>query len=180
VSALAPTGVADESHVGLPKAFWATRLPFRRRRWDPQPTQEAAVLIASAGDPIPSSSIRRALELCGGRPVAVISIARMYGSSYGLPNPGLMPTKKEMETQKVQVERAVAALEKAGIEGWGQVSVTRRTVRVIALAARARGVRHVLVVTPEVPRWRRVVEGSLVHDVSRRLPSDVQVEGLTP
>jgi len=58
-----------------------------RAKWDRQPTQSSAVLIATVGLPIPPAVLRRAMELSRGRPVAVISIARIYGSSMGLPNP---------------------------------------------------------------------------------------------
>jgi alkylated DNA nucleotide flippase Atl1 len=119
------------------------------------------------------------VKLSGGDPVAVISIARIYGSSLGLPNPGLMPTKAEMDDQRAQVAKAISRLERAGVEAWGQVAATRRFAKTIAGAAKARGVDHVLVVTPEAARWRKVVEGDVARDVRRRLPNDVTVEGVT-
>jgi alkylated DNA nucleotide flippase Atl1 len=152
---------------------------FGRRKWDKQPSQSAAVLIASVGVPIPPSAIRSAVKLSGGDPVAVVSIARIYGSSLGLPNPGLMPTKAEMDDQRAQVARAISRLERAGVEAWGQVAATRRFAKTIAGAAKARGVDHVLVITPETARWRRVVEGDVAHDVRRRLPKEMTVEGVT-
>jgi nucleotide-binding universal stress UspA family protein len=152
---------------------------FGRRKWDKQPSQSAAVLIATVGVPIPPSAIRYAVKLSGGDPVAVISIARIYGSSLGLPNPGLMPTKKEMDEQRALVAKSVSRLERAGVEAWGQVAATRRFAKTIAGAAKARGVDHVLVVTPEQARWRTVIEGDVTRDVTRRLPKDVTVEGIT-
>jgi K+-sensing histidine kinase KdpD len=91
-----------------------------------------------------------------------------------------MPTKKELEDQRCQVTEVVDLIERAGHEGWGQVAATRRPVKTIVQAARARGVRHVLVVTPEAPRWRQIVEGNLVNDVRRRLGPAVSVEGMEP
>ena len=70
--------------------------------------------------------------------MAVVTIARIYGSSMGLPNPGLMPTRKEMEAQKSQVETALARIEKGGSEAWGQVAASRKPVKTIAQAAKAR------------------------------------------
>jgi hypothetical protein len=157
---------------------WARRKP----KWDRQPTQSSAVLIATVGVPIPPTVIRRAMELGGGRPVAVISIARIYGSSLGLPNPGLMPTRKEMDEQRELVAKAIDRLEQSGIEAWGQVATTRRYARTIAQAAQARGVERVLVVTPKAARWRQVVEGDTAKDVTRRirrLKRDIEVEGIT-
>ncbi len=152
--------------------------PFRRSRFDEQPTQSAAVLIATVGIPIPTTAIRRARELSGGRPVAVVTIARIYGSSLGLPNPGLLPTRKEMDEQRALVADAIDRLERSGVEAWGQVASTRRYAKTIAQAAVARGVNHVLVVTPEVPRWRLFIEGDTTRDVRRRLGNEMDVEGI--
>jgi hypothetical protein len=158
------------------------RRHFGRRKFDKQPSQTAAVLIAAPmGDPIPASAVRAAVKRSGGEPVAVVTIARIYGSSMGLPNPGLMPTRKEMEAQKSQVEKALRLIEKAGAEAWGQVAASRKPVKTITQAAKARGVREVIVVRPvQTKRWREVVEGDIVKDISRKLGSEVNVEGVSP
>jgi hypothetical protein len=133
------------------------------------------------GDPIPPSAVKEALRRSGGGPVAVVTIARIYGSSMGLPNPGLMPTRKEMAAQKNQVERTIRLIEKSGSQAWGQVAASRKPVKTIAEAAKARGVRHVIVVrTPQTKKWREVVEGNIVKDISRKLGSAVEVEGVDP
>jgi hypothetical protein len=155
-----------------------TRARFGRRKWDKQPTQAAAVLIASVGVPIPSAVISTAVQMSGGDPVAVIGIARIYGSSFGLPNPGLMPTRAELADQRALVAKAVSGLERSGVEAWGQVAATRRFARTIARAAQARGVRHMLVVSPERARWRKVVEGDVARDVRRRIPKTVTVDSI--
>jgi len=154
------------------------RTLFKRSKWDRQPTQSSAVLIATVGVAIPPAVIRRAVQLSGGRPVAVVAIARIYGSSFGLPSPGLMPTRKEMEAQLVFVNEAMARLERAGVEAWGQVASTRRYARTIAQVGRARGVSSVLVVAPEAPRWRRLMEGDTARDVRRRVGKEMAVEGV--
>jgi hypothetical protein len=158
------------------------RRNFGRRKFDKQPTQSAAVLLAAPfGDPIPPSAVRNAVALAKGEPVAVVTIARIYGSSLGLPNPGLMPTRKEMDAQKTQVENTVRQLEKLGTEAWGQIAASRKPIKTIAEAARARGVSHVIVVRKEQEvRWRAVVEGNIVHDIAKKLGSEVQVEGVAP
>src|SRR6202042_1991111 len=102
---------------------------------------------------VPPAVIRRAVQLSEGRPVAIVAIARIYGSSFGLPSPGLMPTRKEMDEQLALVNKAIVRLERAGVEAWGQVASTRRYAKTIAQVGRARGVSRVLVVTPDVPRW---------------------------
>jgi hypothetical protein len=156
------------------------RSKFGRRKFDKQPTQPAAVLIASNGEKIPGAAVRQALRLSAGEPVAVVAIARIYGSSLGLPNPGLMPTRKEMEEQKEIASRAVSALEKCGVEAWGQVAATRKASKTIAQAAVARGVRHVLVIRPEKSGWRLVVEGDVAKEVAHKLGADVTVKGVAP
>jgi hypothetical protein len=133
------------------------------------------------GDPIPSAAVRAALARSGGGPVAVVTIARIYGSSMGLPNPGLMPTRKELEAQKGQVEKTLRQIEKVGGQAWGQVAASRKPVKTIAQAAKARGVHHVIVVrTDHTKRWREVVEGNIVKDIARKLGPDVHVEGVSP
>jgi nucleotide-binding universal stress UspA family protein len=156
-----------------------SRTLFRKAKWDKQPTQSSAVLIATVGVDIPPAVIRQAVQLSEGRPVAIVAIARIYGSSFGLPSPGLMPTRKEMDEQLALVNKAIARLERAGVEAWGQVASTRRYAKTIAQAARARGVDNVLVVSKEVPRWRSVVEGDTARDVRRRIGREIVVEGIT-
>jgi len=161
-----------------------TPRPVRERRigrakWDTQPKQSAAVLIATVGIPIPLAVIRQAVQRSGGRPVAVVTIARIYGSSFGLPSPGLLPSRKEMDEQRALVADALKRLERAGVEAWGQVATTRRYAKTIAQAAQARGVDEVLVVSKKVPRWRSLVEGDTARDVRRRIGRKVVVEGIT-
>ncbi len=163
-----------------PAAGSPVRRKFGRRKFDKQPTQTAAVLIASNGEKIPGAAIRQALHISAGEPVAVVTIARIYGSSLGLPNPGLLPTRKEMNEQKEIVQRAVAAIEKGGAEAWGQVAASRRPSKTIAQAAAARRVHHVLVIRPEKTGWRHFVEGDVAQEVAKKLGPKVTVEGVAP
>jgi hypothetical protein len=157
------------------------RRKFGRRKFDRQPDQHAAVLIAANGVTIPGAAVRLALRFAGGRPVAVVTIARLYGSSLGLQNPGLMPSRREMAVQREIVEGAVTSLEKGGVEAWGQIAVSRKPAKTIAAAAEARSAEHVIVVRPDqLVRWRQVVEGDLVNEVARKLGSAVVVEGVSP
>ena len=171
------TSVLEDAKPGHP-----IRTRFGRRKFDKQPSQSASVLIAAPmGDPIPPSAVRAALARSGGGAIAVVTIARIYGSSMGLPNPGLMPTRKEMEAQKTQVEKALRLIEKGGSEAWGQVAASRKPAKTVAQAAKARGARRVIVVrTPQAKRWREVVEGDIVKDIARKLGPEVNVEGVSP
>jgi Universal stress protein family len=149
---------------------------FGRRRWDPQPTAPAAVLLASSGSPFSRAAVRRAHELAAGEPVAVLSILKIYGSQFGLPNPGLMPTRREREEQLTVVRRAIEALERRGCTADGQVAATRSAGRMIAKVARARNVRYVVMDSPTTTGVRRIIEGELTGIVRRRLRDGTTLE----
>jgi len=59
----------------------------------------------------------------------VLSIARVHGTALGLPNPGLLPTKREWDQQRELVERAVKRLRRRGLRAEGRVIGTRRAAR---------------------------------------------------
>jgi hypothetical protein len=183
--ASSPVLVAEPASVGDDPSWrdrgGPVRRGFGRRKFDKQPTEPAAVVIATNGVSIPGAALRLALRMSQGEPVAVVSLARIYGSAYGLPNPGLMPTRREMAEQKEIVDKALAALAKAGVAASGQIAATRKPVKTIASVARARQARHVIVVRPEqAARWRQLVEGDLAKDVARKLGSEYEVESVSP
>ncbi|MDR2983465.1 MAG: universal stress protein [Nocardiopsaceae bacterium] len=148
----------------------------RRRRWDPQPTARAAVLLASSGPPFSRAAVRRAHELAAGEPVAVLSILKIYGSSFGLPNPGLMPTRREREEQMANVGRAIKDLERMGGTVDGQVAATRSAGRMIAKVARARSVRVVVMDSQPLTGMRKIIEAELTGIVKRRLKEGTTLE----
>ena len=109
---------------------------FGRRSWDKPPQRRPAVLLASAGTPFSGAAVRRACELAAGEPVAVLTILKVYGSTFGLPNPGLMPTRRERDEQYAIVRRAIAGVERRGGTADGQIAATRSAGRTIAKVAR--------------------------------------------
>jgi nucleotide-binding universal stress UspA family protein len=149
---------------------------FGRRRWDPQPTTPAAVLLASSGSPFSRAAVRRARELAGGGPVAVLSILKVYGSQFGLPNPGLLPSRREREEQLAIVQRAITDLEGRGCTADGQVAATRSAGRTIAKVARTRHVRYVVMDAHAATGVRKVIEGELTNIVRRRLRDGATLE----
>ena len=153
---------------------------FGRRRFDPQPTAPAAVLLASSGSPFSRAALRRAHELAVGEPVAVLTILKVYGSSFGLPNPGLMPTRRERDEQLAIVSRAIKELERLGGSVDGQVAATRSAARTIAKVARARKVRYVVMDSPTATGVRKIIEGELTGIVRRRLPGETSLELVSP
>jgi nucleotide-binding universal stress UspA family protein len=108
---------------------------------DPATLRIERLVVASEGRPIPWVVLQRAFELA--RPakatVLVISIARVWGTSLGFPNPGLNPTKREWDAQRLLVREARDALEKAGFDASGHIIGTRRAgKRIVAEATRFR------------------------------------------
>jgi nucleotide-binding universal stress UspA family protein len=149
---------------------------FSRRRWDKQPTAPAAVLLASPGAPFSKAAVRRARELAAGEPVAVLSILKIYGSTFGLPNPGLLPTRREREEQFANVSKAINQLERSGCTADGQIAATRSAGRMIAKVARVRQVRVVVMDDSAESGVRRVIEGSVTSTVRRRLAGRANIE----
>jgi nucleotide-binding universal stress UspA family protein len=149
---------------------------FGRRRFDPQPTAPAGVLLATAGEPFSKEAIRRARELAAGEPVAVLAILKVYGSALGLPNPGLMPTRKEREQQFAVVQRTIAELERRGCSADGQIAATRSAGRTIAKAARARQVRYVVMDSRDKGGLGRVVQSGVTATVRRGLRAGTELE----
>ena len=150
------------------------RLPLRRRRrWDAQPAVRCEVLLASdGGRGFSDRAIAEAAALAASGPVAVLTVAKIYGSAYGMPNPGLLPTRGEVEDRHRWVNDAIGALERGGVSADGQVAATRRAARLIARVARLRGARVVVMDETAATGWRRRIEGDLGRDVARRLRRD--------
>ena len=149
---------------------------FGRRRFDQQPTAPAAVLLASSGAPFSKAAVRRARELAAGEPVAVLSILKIYGSTFGLPNPGLLPTRRERDEQFANVSKAINQLERSGCTADGQIAATRSAGRMIAKVARVRQVRVVVMDDSTESGVRRVIEGSITSTVRRRLAGRADIE----
>jgi nucleotide-binding universal stress UspA family protein len=134
------------------------------------------VLLASSGAPFSKAAVRRARELAAGEPVAVLSILKIYGSTFGLPNPGLLPTRREREEQFANVRKAINQLERSGCTADGQIAATRSAGRMIAKVARARQVRVVVMDDFTESGVRRVIEGSVTSTVRRRLAGRADIE----
>jgi hypothetical protein len=152
---------------------------FGRRRWDRQPTASAGVLLASPGAPFSSAAVRRAWELAAGEPVAVLSILKVYGSAFGLQNPGLMPNRRERDEQYANVRRAITAVERRGGTADGQVTATRSAGRTIAKVARRRNVRYVVMDDHDTGGLRRITQGAVTATVRRSLAGRAELELVT-
>ena len=97
------------------------------------------ILLASEGRAIPPSAVARAVELASGRgaTVHVFTIARIHGTAFGMPSPGLMPNKREWSEQREIVSKTIRRLERKGMEADGHVLGTRNaTKKILAEAAK--------------------------------------------
>jgi hypothetical protein len=151
----------------------------RRRRWDAQPTGRSEVLLASDGRrDFSSKAVARAADLAeGGGSVAVVTIAKIYGSQFGLPHPGLLPTKQEMKERQDWLEEAIAALGRRGVEADGQIAATRKARKKLAEIAHMRGVHVVVIDENPGTGLRRLIEGDVGAELRRKLRKDgIEVE----
>jgi nucleotide-binding universal stress UspA family protein len=111
---------------------------------DPQPeaTQKfKRILLASEGREIPDGAIKLAIDLArqSNASVHVFSIARVHGVAFGLPSPGLLPTKREWAEQREFVTKAVKRIERKGIAAKGHVLGTRNATKKIREEAKLEG-----------------------------------------
>jgi hypothetical protein len=154
---------------------------FRRRRLDPQPVEPRTVLLATDGrQPFSPEAIERAASLASPHGVAVLAIAKIYGTQFGLPHPGLMPTKSEVDERRQWIADAIGALERRGVEADGQLAATRKAIKLIARVAVARSVQHVVVDGVATRGVRRMIEGDTGTDVRRRLRGAAEVIVIPP
>jgi nucleotide-binding universal stress UspA family protein len=97
-----------------------------------------AVLLASEEREIPRAAVDLAARIAerSNAPVHVFSVARVWGTSFGLPNPGLLPSKRDWDRQHDVVRKAVARLRRKGIEADARVIGTRAAAKRIVEEAR--------------------------------------------
>ena len=99
------------------------------------------VLLASEGRKFTAEAIDCAARLAGrdGGRVRVLTVARLWGTGLGLPNPGLRPSKRELAEQEENVHLAILRLEKLGVAADGNIVVTRDPRKSILREARRLG-----------------------------------------
>jgi len=113
------------------------------------------IILASEGRPIPQAATKFAGRMAekAGAEVHVLSIARIWGTSLGLPNPGLMPNKREMKEQYDHVEGAITWLKRRDIAASGQVTGTRNAAKLILAEARRRGADAIVMAADPPQSW---------------------------
>lgn len=147
--------------------------PFRRRRFDPQPSEPCAVLLCSDGRrDFSRRAVAEAAALGEGGTVAVVTIARIHGSQFGIPHPGLLPSKQEIAERRKWLERAVRRLERAGSSADAQLALTRKPTKTLTRIARTRRPAVIVIDETFATGLRRVVEGDVGGELRTRLGRD--------
>lgn len=144
------------------------------------------IMLASTGTPIDPSVIDRTAqlvaELSADRPVqvVVISVARIWGTKLGLPNPGLYPHKGEWDEQRAIANEAAQELGRRGIEAKTKVVASRHAGKAVARWAASLGCRAIVVGAPEVTTWERWLRGDEPRSVARSTSIPVHAIQLPP
>jgi len=109
--------------------------------------------------------LARAIELATPEhaKITVLGIARVYGTSLGLPNPGLQPNRLEWQVLKDGVEEAASELRSRGFEVRVGLSRSRNAPKMISKWAKARNFHAIVVADPD-----RFFEGDVAHQIERR------------
>jgi nucleotide-binding universal stress UspA family protein len=98
----------------------------------------ARILLASEGRPFSDEAIAEVLAIAAPRAyVRVFSVARVHGVAFGMPNPGLLPTKREWADQRDAVASAIKRLKRGRLTADGHVVGTRNATKMILKEATA-------------------------------------------
>jgi nucleotide-binding universal stress UspA family protein len=133
------------------------RLPWRKPPDPPAPDAFAGKLIvlASEGRPIPQAAVKLAGHMAekAGAEVHVLSIARIWGTRFGLPHPGLRPNKRELQEHHDSVAAAINWLKRRDIAVSGQVASTRNAAKRIVAEARQRHADAIIMAADAPQHW---------------------------
>jgi nucleotide-binding universal stress UspA family protein len=145
---------------------------------EPELTEQgpfARILLASEGRPISDAAVARALQLAqrDGASVRVFSVARVHGVSFGMPNPGLLPNKREWAEQREIVSKAIKRLKRKGVEADGHVVGTRAGWKRIIDEAKTQGC-DAIVMSADSDR-NRVVANALWSQEPQRVRRKAKV-----
>jgi nucleotide-binding universal stress UspA family protein len=117
----------------------------------PQP----AILLATEGRPISPLAVAKAAELAIAHhaTVHVLAVARIWGSAFGLPHPGLQPTARELDAQRGIVGDAITALRQRHVEATGEVTRSRGAAALISKRAQQRSCLAIVMTADPKPHW---------------------------
>lgn len=145
-----------------------------RRRGDPPPDSPRDVVVVLQPGTAASDELLAAARATGGT-VAVVIQLKIHGYAFGMPNPGLMPNTRERAAADDAITATVARLRRKGVDVDGQIVITRQAHKAIVGIVRRRGATRVLLEPATGSRLRRLLEGDLYRQLSRRLGRSVTV-----
>jgi nucleotide-binding universal stress UspA family protein len=141
----------------MPRFMHSINWPWRTPPEPPAPDAFAGklIILASEGRPIPQAVVDLAGRMAekAGAEVHVLSIARIWGTRFGLPHPGLRPSKRELEELRDSVVGAVTWLKRRDIAVNGQVASTRNAAKRILAEARQRGADAIIMAADPPQHW---------------------------
>lgn len=113
-----------------------------RPREASDPHDVSRILIASEGRGFSDEVIECAALMlrANAAEATVLSVARLWGTVFGLPNPGLRPSRRELEEQRENVFSAIDRLNAAGIKADGHIVITRNPCKCILNAVKSKGI----------------------------------------
>jgi nucleotide-binding universal stress UspA family protein len=134
------------------------------------PDPPKRVLLATDGAPFTDEVLNRVLELAAPEhaKITVVCVAKVFGTSLGLPHPGLQPNRVELEMYRTMTNDAADALRAHGFEVRVAMSKSRNANKMIARWATAKNFHAVVVPDPVRPNWRRRLEGDPTTEIHRR------------
>jgi nucleotide-binding universal stress UspA family protein len=114
-----------------------------------------AVLLASEGRPISLNAVTKAAQLAvaNGAKVHVLSVARIWGTAFGLQHPGLFPTSSELQIQRDIVSNAIDELKRAHVDATGEVLRSRNAAKAIAAKTHQRTYLGIVMTADAEPHW---------------------------
>jgi nucleotide-binding universal stress UspA family protein len=157
--------------------------PNKRRRGAGKPAPRVypdpprRILLVSPSIPLTRETIQKAVELATplDAKITVLGIAKIYGTSLGLPHPGLQPTNTEWELERQIAHEAAEELEGRGFEVRVALSRARNIPKMIARWGVAKNFHAIVVPEAERPGWRRAIEGDVAREIGRRTDIPVHV-----
>ncbi|MDI9349204.1 MAG: hypothetical protein QM537_04285 [Candidatus Symbiobacter sp.] len=124
------------------------------------------ILMASLGKPFSDDSLAATVTLAKSLginakpsdekerpPVHLFTIARIFGSSFGMPNPGLMPNKREWQEQHDLLAAAQKSLKKSGVAASALVVSSRNPIKRIIAEAKHVNATHLVIEAPPRKHW---------------------------
>lgn len=133
------------------------------------------MLLASDGTPFTRDVIDRVVEIAGPEraTITVVVVARVYGTSLGLPHPGLQPMPHELAQARALADGAAEDLRAHGFDVRVAMSKSRNANKMIARWAQARNFHAVVVPERAKPAWRKLLEGEATREIGRRCDAPV-------